>query len=267
MEHDFHSIFEKSRQKSRRINNFIKSLDSLHDDTGITDEVLKELMHSTILSCGSKHLPHEYLLPSENDSPETSEWVNSMHSFVHSHLFDCIRNVPEDEDIGEHHLVKPIMRATIHFIRNNPHPLLTKSSSVLLDMIKLFELQSGRLGKLSNKFYYQTPKIQEIGKSAAWQRKEGKNPKGGLNAKGRESAKREGHNLKPPVKSGDNPRRASFLARMGGSPGPEYDEQGNPTRLLLALRVWGASSKVDARRKAKQISMRLEQKRKNNHDR
>jgi len=94
-------------------------------------------------------------------------------------------------------------------------------------------------------------------KTPAWQRKEGQNPKGGLNAKGRASAKAEGHNLKAPVKSGDNPRRASFLARMGNSPGPEYDEHGKPTRLLLALQAWGASSKADARRKAKAISARL----------
>lgn len=99
--------------------------------------------------------------------------------------------------------------------------------------------------------------LSSVQKSAAWQRKEGKNPKGGLNAKGRASAKREGHNLKPPVKSGDNPRRASFLARMGGSPGPEYDENGKPTRLLLALRVWGASSKADAKKKAAAMSERL----------
>ena len=51
-------------------------------------------------------------------------------------------------------------------------------------------------------------------KSPAWTRKAGKNPKGGLNAKGRASYK--GGTLKAPVKSGDNPRRASFLARMGG---------------------------------------------------
>jgi len=94
-------------------------------------------------------------------------------------------------------------------------------------------------------------------KTPAWQRKEGQNPKGGLNAKGRASAKAEGHNLKAPVKSGDNPRRASFLARMGNSPGPEYDAHGNPTRLLLALQAWGASSKADAKRKAKAISARL----------
>jgi hypothetical protein len=94
-------------------------------------------------------------------------------------------------------------------------------------------------------------------KSAAWQRKEGKNPKGGLNAKGRASYKAQtGGTLKAPVKSGDNPRRASFLARMGGMPGPERDEKGRPTRLLLSLKAWGASSKADARAKAAAISKR-----------
>lgn len=90
----------------------------------------------------------------------------------------------------------------------------------------------------------------------AWQRKAGKNPKGGLNAKGRASARAEGMNLKAPVKSGDNPRRASFLARMGSMPGPERDEKGRPTRLLLSLRAWGASSKSDAKSKTKSISAR-----------
>lgn len=94
-----------------------------------------------------------------------------------------------------------------------------------------------------------------MARSPAWQRSEGKNPKGGLNAKGRASAKAEGMNLKAPVKSGDNPRRASFLARMGGMPGPEY-KNGEPTRLLLSLRAWGASSKADAKKKAAAISKR-----------
>ena len=90
--------------------------------------------------------------------------------------------------------------------------------------------------------------------TAAWTRKEGKNPKGGLNAKGRASYK--GGTLKAPVKSGDNPRRASFLARMGGMPGPERKPNGEPTRLLLSLQAWGASSKADAKSKAKAISAR-----------
>lgn len=93
-------------------------------------------------------------------------------------------------------------------------------------------------------------------KSPAWTRKEGQNPKGGLNAKGRASYNAStGGELKAPVKSGDNPRRASFLARMGNMPGPEYKD-GKPTRLLLSLKAWGASSKDDARSKAKAISAR-----------
>jgi len=93
-----------------------------------------------------------------------------------------------------------------------------------------------------------------MAKTPAWTRKEGKNPKGGLNAKGRASYK--GGKLKPPVKSGDNPRRASFLARMGNMPGPERDAKGKPTRLTLSLRAWGASSKADAKKKAAAISRR-----------
>ena len=97
-----------------------------------------------------------------------------------------------------------------------------------------------------------------MARTPAWTRKEGKNPKGGLNAKGRASYK--GGTLKAPVKSGDNPRRASFLARMGGMRGPERDSKGRPTRLLLSLRAWGASSKADAKKKAAAISARNEKK-------
>ena len=54
-------------------------------------------------------------------------------------------------------------------------------------------------------------------KTAAWQRKAGKNPKGGLNAKGRRSYnKATGGNLKAPSKVVGNKRRASFCARMKG---------------------------------------------------
>ena len=93
-------------------------------------------------------------------------------------------------------------------------------------------------------------------KTPTWQTKAGQNAKGGLNAKGRASYNSEtGGNLKPPVKSGDNPRRASFLARMGNMPGSEMKD-GKPTRLLLSLNAWGATSKEDARQKAAAISKR-----------
>jgi hypothetical protein len=83
-----------------------------------------------------------------------------------------------------------------------------------------------------------------MAKSPAWQRKEGKNPEGGLNAKGRASAKAQGHNLKPPVSAKEakkSPksaaRRKSFCARMGGVDGP-MEKNGKPTRKALALRKW-----------------------------
>ena len=43
-------------------------------------------------------------------------------------------------------------------------------------------------------------------------------------------------------------------------PGPERDSKGRPTRLLLSLRAWGASSKADARKKAAAISARNKKK-------
>lgn len=93
--------------------------------------------------------------------------------------------------------------------------------------------------------------------SAAWTRKEGQNPAGGLNAAGRASYKAEtGGTLRPPVKAGDNPRRASFLARMGNMMGPMTEPDGDPTRLALSLKAWGASSKEDAQQKARAISAR-----------
>jgi hypothetical protein len=83
-------------------------------------------------------------------------------------------------------------------------------------------------------------------KTPAWQRKEGKSPSGGLNAKGRASAKAEGMNLKAPVKSGDNPRRHHSLREWAIS-GPEMRANGSRR---------GARQVADARAKAKAISAR-----------
>ena len=74
-------------------------------------------------------------------------------------------------------------------------------------------------------------------KTAAWTRREGQSPTGGLNAKGRASAKKQGHNLKPPQPEG-GPRKRSFCARMGVSKGPMKNPDGSPTRKALALRKW-----------------------------
>ena len=57
--------------------------------------------------------------------------------------------------------------------------------------------------------------LKNGGKTPAWQRKEGKSPSGGLNAKGRASLKAAGHDIKPP-QPGGGPRKKSFCARMSG---------------------------------------------------
>jgi hypothetical protein len=86
-------------------------------------------------------------------------------------------------------------------------------------------------------------------KTAAWTRKEGKDPKGGLNAKGVASYRREnpGSKLQTAVtkkpselKAGskDAKRRKSFCARMSGMPGPMKKPNGEPTRKKLALDKW-----------------------------
>jgi hypothetical protein len=74
------------------------------------------------------------------------------------------------------------------------------------------------------------------------------NPSGGLNEAGRKYFNRkEGSNLKAPVKSGTNSRRVSFAARFGGMKGSLLTKSGEPTRLKLALKAWGFSSKEEAR--------------------
>jgi hypothetical protein len=84
-----------------------------------------------------------------------------------------------------------------------------------------------------------------MAEGGAWTRKEGKNPEGGLNAKGRASLKAQGKDIKPPVSAKQakkSPkaaaRRKSFCARMSGMPGPMEDDKGRPTRKALSLRKW-----------------------------
>jgi hypothetical protein len=90
-----------------------------------------------------------------------------------------------------------------------------------------------------------------MAKSPAWQRAEGKNPKGGLNAKGRASAKAQGMNLKPPVKKAEaakSPksagRRKSFCGRMCGMKAKNTSSKTarDPnSRINKSLRAWDCS--------------------------
>lgn len=82
-----------------------------------------------------------------------------------------------------------------------------------------------------------------MAKTPAWQRAEGKNPKGGLNAKGRASAKAEGMNLKPPAPNPktkkDEARRNSYCARSKGQMEMFPEAAKDPkSRLRLARKAW-----------------------------
>ena len=84
--------------------------------------------------------------------------------------------------------------------------------------------------------------------SGAWTRKEGKNPAGGLNERGRASLKAEGHDIKRPVTASEakhSPesaqRRDNFRTRMCGmkekltSAKTAHDPN---SRINLALKRW-----------------------------
>ena len=84
-----------------------------------------------------------------------------------------------------------------------------------------------------------------MAKTPAWQRKEGKNPDGGLNEKGRKSAKKEGMNLKPPAPNPktkkDAGRKKSFCARMEGAKKKNTSAKtakDPDSRINKSLRAW-----------------------------
>jgi hypothetical protein len=60
---------------------------------------------------------------------------------------------------------------------------------------------------------------------------------------------------RPPERTGNSGRRAAFLQRMGKMPGPTKNKDGTDTPLLKSLKAWGASSKEEAVRKGRRISM------------
>lgn len=102
-------------------------------------------------------------------------------------------------------------------------------------------------------------------KSPAWTRKEGQNPSGGLNARGRSSYNsKTGGNLKAPVsgtpKTPEQLRRqGSFLVRMGSSDGPLRDEKGEKTRLKKSLEAWNHfGDKASAVSKGRRLLARYE---------
>ncbi len=88
--------------------------------------------------------------------------------------------------------------------------------------------------------------INAEGKSSgggAWTRKEGKNPEGGLNEKGRASLRAQGHDIKRPQPEGGS-RRDSFCARMKGMKAKLTSKEtaNDPdSRINKSLRKWNCA--------------------------
>ncbi len=85
--------------------------------------------------------------------------------------------------------------------------------------------------------------FKELMEGAAWTKKSGKSPSGGLNEKGRKSYEREnpGSDLKAPSKKVGNPRRASFCARMKGMKAKltsKKTARDPDSRINKSLRAW-----------------------------
>lgn len=132
------------------------------------------------------------------------------------------------------------------------HPTTDKGIWDTIDLTKKSGAKTIKQGVASTKKWHKEnpyPKMAKGGSTPAWTRKEGKNPTGGLNAKGVASyrAANPGSKLKMAVttkpsklKPGSTAanRRKSFCARMSGMPGPAKKPNGEPTRKTLALRKW-----------------------------
>jgi hypothetical protein len=106
------------------------------------------------------------------------------------------------------------------------------------------QLNQGNLSVADALREFSQPKVGSEG--GAWQRSEGKNPEGGLNAKGRASLRAQGHDIKPGVKGPANTpekmkRKGSFLSRMfgPGAPGSMKKDNGEPSRRALSAKAWG----------------------------
>jgi hypothetical protein len=120
---------------------------------------------------------------------------------------------------------------------------------IIEEMVEAFALHHGVDAEQIWEDFESVDDTELLDESAAWHRSAGKSKKGGLNAKGVASYRREHpgsklqmavttkpSKLKPGSKAAK--RRKSFCARMGGVKGPMKKPNGKPTRKALALRKW-----------------------------
>ena len=116
-----------------------------------------------------------------------------------------MRKIKKLQSGGDSTLPKPIQKKWIATVGDTA-AVKKKADSLGLSTSKAKDALKARIA---------AKKQRSGGKTPAWQRKEGKSPSGGLNAKGRASLRAAGHDIKAP-QPGGGPRKKSFCARMSG---------------------------------------------------
>jgi len=151
-------------------------------------------------------------------------------------------------------ILRTIAHELTHFKQDTEHKLHDESGTTGSPEENEANAMAGIVMRHFNKKYPEYLSDRPvIAESASRRRKGGKSKKGGLNAKGVASYRREnpGSKLQTAVttkpsklKAGskDAKRRKSFCARMGGVKGPMKKPNGKPTRKALALRKWNCES-------------------------
>ena len=211
--------------------------DKDYPDSKSWNKTVKSSLAAAIKSAAVKQSDMQnYTLPNYPYDPELHKQLESLdHSWVSP------SDAPE--------LPEPVARQLQKYLQNlhmtptaanknkQPMPMLPRGQKpdALDAMATLLELDNAKSAGI------------KLSKSPAWQRSEGKNSEGGLNAKGRASYnKSTGGNLKAPVtqknpKGKAKSRRASFCARMGGMKKKltgEKTKNDPDSRINKALRKW-----------------------------
>ncbi len=138
--------------------------------------------------------------------------------FVNAGVYEEVENVDVDSEVEEGYKVLPkekmARQSNKAYGKEQRAVSVGDEKETNKQMQRRIAMQNpaGRKAQLTNK------KKVEVDEAAAWTKKSGKNPEGGLNEKGRKSYERDnpGSDLKSPSKKVGNKRRSSFCARMKG---------------------------------------------------
>jgi hypothetical protein len=196
----------------------------------------------------------------EDFNAEYDDEAGMAHGSLHTlkNAVDGLMQVIDDNDNLPEWCQEKISLAEDYLVTVWDYLQSEKAQGVDPEITEMYEALEGLVLEMAEKNQVDEELVWEsfealpdnvLYETAAWRRKEGKSKKGGLNAKGVASYRREHpgsklqtavttkpSKLKPGSKAAK--RRKSFCARMSGVKGPMKKPNGKPTRKALALRKW-----------------------------